>query len=174
MEAHVAQFRQTLTNVETELAKQINYLTQVSTGVCVLICFPLFFFFVFTVLLSVLPASFFLSSSTHFSLYILNVWIFFRTLSFPTNSFHSIIKFHSLYPLPQARHMRDQVTTPRRPYRWLCIASTTPRPEWMNWTPSRTNTYRFYSNTNYRSNKACSNLLSLYNRKGGCSYEVFL
>lgn len=32
VEAHVAQFRQTLTNVETELAKQINYLTQVSTG----------------------------------------------------------------------------------------------------------------------------------------------
>ncbi|MPC13652.1 Mediator of RNA polymerase II transcription subunit 11 [Portunus trituberculatus] len=32
VEAHVAQFRQTLTSVETELAKQINYLTQVSTG----------------------------------------------------------------------------------------------------------------------------------------------
>lgn len=32
VEAHVNQFRQTLTNVETELAKQINYLTQVSTG----------------------------------------------------------------------------------------------------------------------------------------------
>lgn len=32
VEGHVNQFRQTLTNVETELAKQINYLTQVSTG----------------------------------------------------------------------------------------------------------------------------------------------
>lgn len=47
VEAHVTQFRQTLTNVETELAKQINYLTQVSTGVlqvegwravCVCVC----------------------------------------------------------------------------------------------------------------------------------------
>ncbi|XP_076030619.1 mediator complex subunit 11 isoform X2 [Oratosquilla oratoria] len=31
-EAHVTQFLKTLTNVETELSKQINYLTQVSTG----------------------------------------------------------------------------------------------------------------------------------------------
>ncbi|XP_068209773.1 mediator of RNA polymerase II transcription subunit 11 [Palaemon carinicauda] len=32
VEGHVNQFKQTLANVETELAKQINYLTQVSTG----------------------------------------------------------------------------------------------------------------------------------------------
>ncbi|KAK7084819.1 Mediator of RNA polymerase II transcription subunit 11 [Halocaridina rubra] len=32
VESHVNQFRQTLSHVETELAKQINYLTQVSTG----------------------------------------------------------------------------------------------------------------------------------------------
>ena len=32
VESNVTQFLKTLTNVETELAKQINYLTQVSTG----------------------------------------------------------------------------------------------------------------------------------------------